>query len=139
MSDLVSWNNIGNPNLIYPGEVLKVRVNSAGSTGITKRTYTVQSGDTLSEIAVRFGVSVSDLVSWNNISNPDLIYPGEVLRIRGRVNQSTSEVAQTYTVRSGDTLSEIAERFGVSVSNLVSWNDISNPNLIYLGEVLQVN
>ncbi len=138
VSDLVSWNNIGNPNLIYPGEVLKVRVNSAGSTGITKRTYTVQSGDTLSEIALRFGVSVSNLVSWNNISNPDLIYPGEVLRIRGGANQSTSEVAQTYTVRSGDTLSEIAVRFGVSVSDLVSWNNISNPDLIYPGEVLRI-
>ena len=62
-----------------------------------------------------------------------------MLRIRGGANQSTSEVAQTYTVRSGDTLSEIAVRFGVSVSDLVSWNNISNPNLIYLGEVLQVN
>ena len=102
-------------------------------------TYTVRSGDTLSEIAMRFGVSVSDLVRWNNISNPNLIYPGEVLKIRGGASQSTSATTQTYTVRSGDTLSEIAARFGVSVSNLVSWNNISNPNLIYPEEVLRVN
>ena len=139
VSNLVSWNGISNPNLIYPGEVLKIRGGASQSTSATTQTYTVRSGDTLSEIAARFGVSVSNLVSWNGISNPNLIYPGEVLKIRGGASQSTSATTQTYTVRSGDTLSEIAVRFGVSVSNLVSWNNISNPNLIYPGEVLRVN
>lgn len=46
------------------------------------QTYTVQSGDTLGGIASRFGVTVSDLVSWNNIANPDLIYPGQNLVIK---------------------------------------------------------
>ncbi|MBQ3784714.1 MAG: LysM peptidoglycan-binding domain-containing protein, partial [Lachnospiraceae bacterium] len=44
-------------------------------------TYTVQAGDTLWGIAQRFGVTVQDLCNWNNISNPNLIYPGQVLTV----------------------------------------------------------
>ena len=100
-------------------------------------TYTVQSGDTLSEIAQRYGTTVAKLVSLNEISNPNLIYPGEVLRIGGTVSSSNEVII--YTVQSGDTLSEIAQQYGTTVAGLVSLNGISNPNLIYPGEVLRID
>ncbi len=125
-------NGISNPNLIYPGEVLRIRGNVSGSVA----TYTVQSGDTLSEIAARYRTTVNRLVSLNGISNLDLIYPGEVLRIRGRMIGSSSSSLTIYKVQSGDTLSEIAARYGTTVNELVNLNEISNPNLIYPGEVL---
>lgn len=97
----------------------------------TSGTYTVQSGDTLSAIAKANQVTIQDLVTWNQIQNPSLIYPNQVLRIQPPV--------QAYTVQSGDTLSGIAKQYGVTVQDLVSWNNISNPNVIFIGQQLTVS
>lgn len=99
-------------------------------------TYTVQAGDTLWGIAQKYGVTVQQLCQWNNISNPNLIYPGQVLVIYS--SNPFSRAYHTYTVQSGDTLWGIAQRFGVTVQDLCNWNNISNPNLIYPGQVLTV-
>lgn len=69
----------GNPNLIYPGEVLTI---SGGSPQPTAEYYTVQSGDNLSAIAAQYGTSWQALSDLNGLSNPDLIYPGQVLRVK---------------------------------------------------------
>lgn len=105
--------------------------------------YTVQFGDTLSSIATRYGVTVENLASINGLSNPNLIYPGEVLKIypennRNIVNRDKMEFSSTYIVRLGDTLSFIARRFDTTVNDLVELNDIANPNLIYPGEILKI-
>ncbi len=93
--------------------------------------HTVEHGDTLSELASRFGVTTEALVAANpDIVNPDLIYVGQRLTIP----DATREV----TVRPGDTLSEIAERHGTSVQALQAANDIANPNLIYPGDRLRL-
>ena len=136
---LVSLNGISNLDLIYPGEVLRIRGRMIGSSSSSLTIYKVQSGDTLSEIAARYGTTVNELVNLNEISNPNLIYPGEVLRIRGNVSGSSSASVATYTVQSGDTLSEIAARYGTTVNELVNLNEINNPNLIYTGEVLRLS
>ena len=75
MSALAAANGIRNPSLIYPGQVLRI------PGGTAERTYTVQPGDTLWGIAERYGTTVSALAAANGIRNPDLIYPGQVLRI----------------------------------------------------------
>lgn len=137
---LATLNGISNPNLIYPGQVLRVADSGAGSTVTKKATapitstgtqaYTVRYGDTLSGIASRYGTSVSALASLNGISNPNWIYPGQVLKLSG--GSST----RSYTVRSGDTLSGIASRLGTSWTALKAKNGISNANLIYPGQTL---
>ena len=93
----------------------------------------MQAGDNLSGIATKFGTTVANLVSLNNISDPNLIYVGQVLKLPSSGNSS-----RTYTVQEGDTLSSIATKFGTTVVNLVSLNNISNANLIYVGQVLYV-
>jgi spore coat assembly protein SafA len=95
-------------------------------------TYIVQPGDTLSDIAERFGVSLSDLENANpQITNPDLIFPGEVVYIPAR--------HRMYIVQPGDTLSDIAERFGVSLSDLENANpQITNPDLIFPGQMINI-
>lgn len=128
VENLAAWNNIANPNLIYAGEQLRILQGSSvgnGASGV----YTVQLGDTLWGIAQRYGTTVSVLAAANGIANPDLIYPGEVLRIG-------SADSNTYTVQPGDTLWEIAQQFGTTVSALAAANGIVNPDLIYPGQVL---
>lgn len=76
----ISGYRSGNPNLIYPGEVLKIN----GGTTTPKpagRTYTVRAGDNLSAIAARYGTTYQALAAKNGIANPNLIYPGQVLKI----------------------------------------------------------
>ena len=97
----------------------------------------MQRGDTLSEIAARFGTTVNELVRLNNIADRDLIYPGQVLVIRENGGSVTPPSgATTYTVQRGDTLSEIAARFGTTVNELVRLNNIADRDRIYPGQVL---
>lgn len=79
-------NNIQNPNLIFPGEKLTVPINGNPENNqlndLGHTIYTVQRGDTLSELAIRFNTTVSQIAKLNNIRNINLIYVGETLRIR---------------------------------------------------------
>lgn len=136
---LANLNDIQNPNLIYVGQTLTIP--GVNTTTREEITYVVRPGDTLSEIALRYGVSVSQLAGINNIQNPNLIYPGQVLRIcEGEATVEISDLNHVlYTVKPGDTLTAIARRYGVSIASIVSLNQISNPNLIYVGEILRIN
>ena len=98
--------------------------------------YTVVSGDTLSGIASKYGTTYQKLAEYNNISDPNKIYPGQQIKIPGTGSQGSSAVY--YTVVSGDNLTKIANKYGTTVNQLVSWNNISNPNLIYPGQKLRV-
>ena len=98
---------------------------------------TVAYGDTLSGIANLFGTTVREIVRLNNIANPNRIYPGN--RIYLRVPASTPVAAcESYTVKRGDTISAIASRLGVNQRELISINQLANPNLIYPGQVLKL-
>lgn len=77
VSALASLNHIANPDLIYPGQELNLPRSSVPSAG----TYTVRRGDTLWGIARWYGTTVSALAELNRIANPDLIYPGQVLKL----------------------------------------------------------
>lgn len=96
-------------------------------------TYTVQSGDTLSGIADKFGTTYQIIAAINGIGDPNQIWPGQVLKVTGTASQES-----TYYVQAGDTLSSIATKFSTTVSNLVSINHISNPNVIYVGQKIYV-
>ena len=128
---IAALNGISNPNLIYPGQVLKIS-NSSLSSNNGK--YTVKSGDTLSGIAAKFGTTYQAIAALNGISNPNLIYPGQTLKIPS----SNVSINRTYTVQSGDTLSGIAAKFGTTYQAIAALNGISNPNLIYPGQVLKI-
>ena len=104
--------------------------------------YKVQRGDTLSGIAQKHNTTVIHLVEINNIKNPNLIYTGEIIIIscNHNNNQNTNNSSNTiYIVRRGDTLSEIAQKYNTSVSELVRLNNIQNPNLIYVGDKIKIS
>jgi LysM repeat protein len=96
--------------------------------------YTVQRGDTLGQIAREHGISLSELVKANNISNPNLIFPGQVLTIPGQ----GGSVDVTHVVVRGDTLNKIAASYGASVSAIVSANGITNSNIIRIGQEILI-
>ncbi len=95
-------------------------------------THVVRSGDTLSAIAARYRTTVAALVRANDISNPDVVYAGARLRVPGAALQ------RSYVVRSGDTLSSIAARFGTSIRTLARANHLADPNFILVGRRLRV-
>ena len=133
---LVELNNIADPNLIYAGNTLVVPV-SGSSSGDTQNTttYVVQYGDTLSQIALNYGTTVTAIADANNIRNVNRIYVGQVLHIPTH-NYDMSHTL--YVVKRGDTLWGISRRFGVSIAQIVMLNRIANPNLIYPGNVLRI-
>lgn len=112
-------------------------VNNLTNQGVV--TYTVVKGDTLSQIASRYRTTYQKLAEYNNIENPNLIYPGQVIKIPDTNSKVVSQV--TYTVKSGDTLSSIAERYKLSWKKLYEKNkDVigDDPDKIYPGQKLVI-
>lgn len=120
----------------YDPDAVQAVVNSKlGASAPARQTYAVRSGDTLSGIAARYGTSWQHLAELNGLADPNVIYPGQVLTVDGGAQ---APAAQTYTVRSGDTLSGIASAYGTSWQHLADINGLGNPDLIYPGQVLTI-
>jgi len=95
--------------------------------------YVVEPGDTLYEIARKFNTTIDILRKFNNIPNPDFIFIGQKIT----VPYSPPE-AIIYTVKPGDTLYSIARKYQTYVQNLIDFNYLDNPDLIYPGQQLVV-
>lgn len=119
------------------GETVDNNVEKSNSEQKTKPNeeieYIVKYGDTLSEIALKYGTTVNELVKLNNIANPNLIYVNQKLKIK---SNETKEMF--YIVKYGDNLTKIANMYGTTVSELVRLNNIKNPNLIYPNQKLKI-
>ncbi len=108
----------------------------------TNSSYIVKSGDTLTGIASKNGVSVASLKSWNNLKT-DTIYVNQALTIKGgstsggTTTPAPSTTNSSYIVKSGDTLTSIASKNGVSVSDLKKSNSLTS-DTIYVGQKLVV-
>lgn len=128
--------------LLYKGNVpmgwalaQDVQLTSSDVASQTTGTYTVKSGDSWWAIANRYGISMYTLTSMNGKSIYSTIYPGQVLKVSGSAATSSKVY---YTVRKGDTVSGIASRYGVSISQIEYLSGLKNVNLIYVGETLRV-
>ncbi len=80
--EIAAENAIENPNLIYPGQQLVLRIRDDRKQSDTYILYQVQPGNTLSGIAAQYGTTVNALVRTNGLPNPNLIYPGQIIKIR---------------------------------------------------------
>jgi LysM repeat protein len=169
---LMQENGLSDVNTVWSGQLLTIPA-AAGSApdaqptatpgdtstgaGVTS-TYTIQSGDQLSDIARANGVSLAALMAANGITNADLIRVGQTLIIpaaataqpaatpqaAATVLPTTTPVPQataapsTYTVQAGDTLASIAQSQGVSLADLMAANQITNPDLVSSGQQLTI-
>ena len=127
VNELKSLNNLSS-DVLQIGQVLSVPSNSV-SVG---NTYTVKSGDSLWSIANKYNTTVSNLKSLNNLSS-DVLQIGQVLS----VPSNSVSMGNTYIVKSGDSLWNVANRYGISVAELKSLNNLSS-DVLQIGQVLNV-
>jgi LysM repeat protein len=99
--------------------------------------HVVQSGETLRSIADRYEVTVDAIMEANGITNANRIYVGQRLTISGGV-EPAEPGQRTHVVQPGETLSQIARRYGVTMSALQATNAIGNPDSIYVGQRLTI-
>src|SRR5690606_23914849 len=155
-------NDLADPSRIYAGQRLVIpgpptastkasaRTSSATSTS-TPRTavHTVVSGDTVSHLASRYGVSIADIVKANGLDSRAFIRVGQKLTIPGTTTTSAPKKTTTtskkskkatasYTVTAGDTVSAIATRFGVSIADIVKANGLDSRAFIRVGQKLTI-
>ena len=145
LASLLKANHLSTRSVIHIGQ--KVRIPGAGAASTarpaasapTTATYTVRSGDTLSAIAARTKTPLGTLYKLNRLSARTVIHPGQHLRVRGTSASAARATSTTaYTVVSGDTLSGIAARKGVSLASLLKANHLSARTVIHVGQKLRV-
>lgn len=148
VAQIKRWNNLKNNNIrvgqrlvIYRGGSPAPSSASASSSASSKTatdsgasTYTVKSGDTLSGIATRHGVTVSQLKEWNGLNNNN-IKAGQVLKVKATASSTAPTPAAsgeyvTYTVKSGDSFYSIAKNYpGISAQNIMDFNGLTSSKL----------
>lgn len=132
-------NNHLSSDTIYVGQVLSLgqTASTATQSPTSNGTYTVKSGDTLWSIANANDMTVAQLKQKNDLSN-DTIYVGQTLNVSSTKSASTTSTASaTYTVKSGDSLWQIASANGTTVNQLKALNNLSS-DLIYAGQQLKL-
>ena len=163
---IVRANNMTNPDVIYPGQRLKIPVSGGSApaaapapTAAAKPTtgvsvyHVVKLGDTLDKVARAYGTSAAAIIAANGIRNPDLIWVGQKLLISGSKQpgapapqptakpkpQPAPSSQQIYVVQAGDTLGQIAKRYGTTVAAIMAANDLPSANNIGVGQRLIIS
>ena len=133
-------------DVIYAGqEIMVPRGPAWETTFIPKaRTYKVTKGDSFWGISKQFGVTIQDIVMWNDLEltdplkiGPEIKFFSKYERARGKTPTKKTRTL-LYPVKSGYTLYRIANRFDVTIKEIQSWNEIKSPEKIYPGQVLKI-
>lgn len=165
--ELVEWNNLSLAEGIKPGQVLKLipkpglvienppvttvsqpttvinpPSDSVKTEKLVVQQHVVEAGESVYAIARRYGIAVNDLVAWNNLSLTDGLKPGQVISLIPKTSAPAVEtqpkaVEVMHTVKTSDTLYSIAREYGVTIKELMDWNQKKDFNLT-LGEKLRI-
>ena len=167
-NEVLKLNNLQPNTIIYPGQKIKLSgtgsapapapaAPAAAAPANAGGSYTVKAGDTLGAIAARHNVSLSDVFSWNGLNMRSIIYPGQKINVGAgapaapaapapAVQPSSAPAAPapapapggSYTIKAGDTLSAIASKHGVKLSDILAANQLSMTTVIYPGNKLVI-
>ena len=145
IKDIVSLNKIQNPNRIKPKTYLQIPVSgyqeylkeSITANNKKKVYHTVKTGDSLSEIAEMYKTSIKKIKRWNGLRN-DIIKIGQKLEIftkESKIKEYSNKDSNVskriyYTVKYGDTLGEIAEKYGIGLTKIKKWNRLNSDNIV---------
>ncbi len=124
-------------DVLYPGQTLVVSSVGGGSGSSSGTQYVVKAGDSLWRLSTQFGVSIAAIRSANGLVS-DALHVGQKLTIPGSHSGGGQSGSTTYTVKSGDSLYLIAQRFGITVNQIRQLNGLSS-NTIYVGQTLKVS
>lgn len=125
---------------VFLSDTTEIPTSTTPDRTTTTTTIIVQRGDTLSKIAMKYNTSYKYLAQINDISNPNLIYVGQKIIVPKLDSNDIHDVSHVlYIVKPGNTLTQISREYGVSIEDIVRLNDIANPNLIYVGQILRIN
>lgn len=132
------------PAIIVPQQSVSIPqavpgVDSVRTDTVSMQQHVVVAGETLYSIAKRYQLQVMELVEWNNLSLSDGIKPGQVLRLKNVTGSETEPVSTevSHTVKSSDTLYSIAREYGVTIKELMDWNQKKDFSLT-IGEKLRI-
>ncbi|MFI3264107.1 MAG: LysM peptidoglycan-binding domain-containing protein [Rikenellaceae bacterium] len=146
IADLCALNGISRNTTLQIGQRLKVSGTGASSTQVassaTPTYYKVQKGDTLDKIAKKHGTTISEICRLSGISSRSTLQIGQRLTINGSASAPSTAASTSsayHTIKSGDTLSEIAKKYGTTVSAICSLNGISKSTTLQLNRHLRVN
>lgn len=135
-------NHLANPNHIYVGQRLAIVAASTGgpttSWPVNSTHYVVKAGDSLSTIARQFNTTVQAIAAANGLKDTSYVYIGQRLVVPRGTAYPPSVYGFHYTVKAGDTLSSIAQWYGINLYTLASVNGISNISRIYVGQRLYI-
>jgi LysM repeat protein len=152
-ASVLALNGLGWKSLIFPGQVLKLAPGASAAPAAAQEggRYTIARGDTISRIAARFGVPVEAVLSANGLGWSSIIYPGQTIAIPAApagpkielVSSTTPtnpkpQPTSSYTIKSGDTISAIASRFGVTTKAVLAANGLTASSIIYPGHKLVI-
>ncbi len=138
VAQLMRVNNLRNANRIYAGQRLVIR---PGASSPGSHVYVVKRGDTLLKIARKNGVSVASIQQANGLHG-SIIYVGQRLKMPTKNADNKKQKngkTITHVVRRGETLAQIARRYGVSVSQIAKLNGIKNASLVRVGQKLIIS
>jgi len=145
VEQLQSLNGITDPNLVRIGDNLRIRLtpdqaSPPPASEAKPKVHVVQSGETLSGIAYRYGIPTEVLAGLNGLSDADQIIVGQELRLTQDAASASTAASnpREHTVQPGDTLSGIAAEYGMSVEAIVSLNALGNEDLLLPGQVLKL-
>jgi len=148
-NEIVAANTLADPNSVYVGQELLIpgyqpstpsgATTGGGSTASpgAPAIHVVQTGEVLSVIAEKYGISLDELVGANRIANPNLVAPGTELVIPGLTAAELEAANQIiHIVAAGESLGTIAAQYGVTSAAIIDANRITNPDLLRVGDRL---